>query len=163
VPFKACNLQISMAMDSRNSKDSPLRRPDVCQKVLGFNDETTLGPSRLQQLYQRWLAQVNAAKVHTEPPPSCAVLPKRQGCAVIRRRQQAVRTGRHRMSRSHDRSPKRTPLCRLDQYQLRQVFRPGRQQDIFSYWCQSLKIPALPSSASGWCAAWAVRDNTDQP
>jgi hypothetical protein len=29
--------------------------------------------------------------------------------AVIRRRQQAVRIGRHRMIRSHDRSPKRTP------------------------------------------------------
>jgi hypothetical protein len=40
VPFKVCNLQISMAVDSRNSTDSPLRRPDVCQKVLGLNGET---------------------------------------------------------------------------------------------------------------------------
>jgi pimeloyl-ACP methyl ester carboxylesterase len=31
------------------------------------------------------------------------------GCSLIRLRQQAVRTGRRRMIRSHDGSPKRTP------------------------------------------------------
>src|ERR1700730_2570685 len=67
---------------------------------------------------------------------------QKRSLSLIRRRQQAVRTGRHRMIRSHDRSPKRTPLCRLDRCLLRQAFRPGRQQDLFSYWCQSRKIPA---------------------
>src|ERR1700733_3226503 len=61
------------------------------------------------------------------------------------------------MIRWSDRSPKRTPLCRLGRCLLRQAFGPGPQQDLFSYWCQSLKIPALQSSTSGRCAAWAVR------
>ena len=60
--------------------------------------------------------------------------------AVIRRRQQVARTGRPRMIRSRDRSPKRTPLCRLGRCLPRQASRPGRKQDPFSDWCQYLKI-----------------------
>jgi hypothetical protein len=57
----------------------------------------------------------------------------------------------------------KTPLCRLRRCLLRQVFRPGRQQDLFSYWYQFPKIPSLQSSTSGRCAAWTVRDSTDRP
>src|ERR1700733_2076866 len=52
--------------------------------------------------------------------------------AVVRRSRRVVRTGRHRMIRSRDRSPKRTPLCRFDRCLLRQASRSGRQQDLFS-------------------------------
>jgi hypothetical protein len=31
VSFRVCNLQISWAIDSKNSRNSSLRRPDVCQ------------------------------------------------------------------------------------------------------------------------------------
>ena len=54
-----------------------------------------------------------------------------------------MRTGRHRMIHSRDRSPKRTPSCRLGRCLFRQASRPGRQQDLFSNWCESLKIPTL--------------------
>jgi hypothetical protein len=79
-----------------------------------------------------------------------------------RARQQVVRTGRHRMIRSCDRSQKRTPLCRLGRCLLRQASRPGRQRDLFPIGVSPGKIPALQSSTSGRCAAWAVRDGTYQ-